>query len=69
MYERELAAPNETRRKIINVAPEEIPLRLTRSKTSPFNKDRCFFVTAVSLPGKPFYCFESFCYPVLTYCN
>ena len=41
----------------------ETPSRLTRSKTSPFNRDKCFFVTAVSLAGKPFY----FCYPVLTY--
>lgn len=32
-YERTLAGPNETRRKISNVAPEEIRLRLTRSKT------------------------------------
>ena len=62
--EREVAGPNETRQKISNVAPEEIPPRLTRSKTSPFNIDRLFFfVTAVSLAGKPFY----FYYPALTY--
>ena len=27
------------------------------------------FVTAVSRVGKPSYCFQSFCYPVLTHCN
>ncbi|CAH3013795.1 unnamed protein product [Porites evermanni] len=36
-YARELAGPNETRRKISNVAPEEILPQLMRFKTSPFN--------------------------------
>ena len=33
----------KTRRKISNVALEEILLRITRSKTSPFGRDKCFF--------------------------
>ena len=51
-YERELAGPNETRRKISNVAPEELPLRLTRSKTSPFSRDKCFFCDDSGSRGK-----------------
>ena len=47
-----MAGPNETRRKILNVAPEEIPPRLTTSKTSPFNKDRCFFCDGSESRGK-----------------
>ena len=53
--ERELAGPNETRRKILNVAPEEIPPRLKTSKTSPFNidrSDRCFFCDGSESRGK-----------------
>lgn len=42
-YERQLAGPNETRRKTSNVPVEERRLRLTRSKTTPFNSDMCFF--------------------------
>ena len=61
--ERELAGPNETRRKVSNVAPEEIPPWLTRSKTSPFNIDRCLIYDGSEFRGKPFY----YCYPVLTY--
>ena len=57
--ERELAGRNETRRKISNVAPEEIPPRLTRSKTSPFNIDRCFFCDGSESGEKPF----CICYP------
>ena len=51
-YERELDGPNETRRKISNVAPEEIPSQLTRSKTSPFNIDWCFFCDGSESRGK-----------------
>ena len=51
-YERELAGPNETRGKISNVAPEEIPPQLTRSKTSPFNMDGCFFCDGSESHGK-----------------
>ena len=47
-----MAAPNETRRKISNIAPEEIPSPLTRSKTSPFNRDRCFFCDGSESCGK-----------------
>lgn len=43
-YERQLACPNETRRKTTpNVTIEETPLRLTRSKTSPYDSEMCFF--------------------------
>ena len=42
-YARELAGPNETRRKISKVAPEEILPQLMRFKTSPFNIGWCFF--------------------------
>ena len=62
-YARELAGPNETRPKISNVAPEEILPQLTRSKTSPFNIDWCFFCDGSESHGKALY----FCYPVPTY--
>ncbi|KAL9964664.1 hypothetical protein ACROYT_G028339 [Oculina patagonica] len=42
-YERQLAGTNETRRKTSNVPVEERQLPLTRSKTTPFNSDNCFF--------------------------
>ena len=58
-----MAGPNETRQKISNVAPEEIPPRLTRSKTSPFNIDRCSFCDGSEFGEKSFY----FCYSVVTY--
>ena len=45
------------------MAPEEIPPRLTTSKTSPFNIDRCFFCDGSESGEKPFY----FCYPAFTY--
>ena len=51
-HEGELAGPNETRRRISKVAPEEIPLRLTRSKTSPFSWDKCFFCDSSQSRGK-----------------
>lgn len=40
-YERQLACPSESRRKSRNVTVEGP--QLTRSKTSPYNKDLCFF--------------------------
>lgn len=40
-YDRQLAGPSESRRKSRNVAIEGP--QLTRSKTSPYNKDVCFF--------------------------
>ena len=56
-HEGELAEPNETRRKISKLAPEEIPLRLTRSKRSPFSRDKCFFRDASESRGKAFLLF------------
>ena len=53
--ERASAGPRETRQKISNVAPEEITkktLQLTRSKTSPFNLEWCFFCDGSESHGK-----------------
>jgi len=41
-HERELAGPNESRRKS-RVSPATVNTQLTRSQTSPYNKDVCFF--------------------------
>ncbi|KAJ7352712.1 hypothetical protein OS493_034317 [Desmophyllum pertusum] len=41
-YERELEGPNESRRKSRSDSSVETP-QLTRSKTTPYNKDVCFF--------------------------
>ena len=41
-YERQLEGPNESRRKSRSDLSVEIP-QLTRSKTSPYNKNVCFF--------------------------
>ena len=49
-YERELEGPNESRRKSRPDSSVEIP-QLTRSKTSPYNKNVCFFCD-----GPPGYC-------------
>ena len=45
-YERQLAGPNESRRKSRDLTVE-IP-QLTHSKTSPYNKDVCFFCDRAS---------------------
>ena len=42
-YERELCAPNEARRKSCDFSLEANQ-PLTRSKTSPYNRDVCFFL-------------------------
>ena len=42
-YERQLEGPNESRRKSRLDSSVEIP-QLTRSKTSPYNKNVCFFL-------------------------
>lgn len=41
-YERQLEGPNESRRKSRPRSSVEIP-KLTRSQTSPYNKNVCFF--------------------------
>ena len=41
-YERELCGPNEARRKSCDLSLEA-KQPLTRSKTSPYNRDVCFF--------------------------
>jgi len=53
-YEKQLTGPNETKRKISNVAIEERPLRLTRLKTSPYTStsDMCFFCDGCDSRGK-----------------
>ena len=53
----ELAARNEARRKISKTAPEEIPLRLTRSKRSPFSRDKRFFCDGSESRGKAYLLF------------
>ena len=54
-YERAVAGPNETRQKIPNMAPEEIPQLLTRSQAyHHFTEIGASLVTAVSFAGKPF---------------
>ena len=42
-YERQLEGPNESRQKSRSGSSEEIP-QLTRSQTSPYNKNVCFFL-------------------------
>jgi len=42
-YERELADPDESRRKSCNAKESEAIYQLTRSKTTPYNRDVCFF--------------------------
>ena len=42
-YERQLEGPNESRRKSRSDSPVETP-QLTRSKTSPYNENVCFFL-------------------------
>ena len=49
-YERQLEGPNECRRKSRPGSSEEIP-QLTRSQTSPYNRNVCFFCD-----GPPGYC-------------
>ena len=56
-YERKLAAPNERRQKISKMGPEKIPLRLTRSKRSPFSRDKWFFCDGSESRGKAYLLF------------
>ena len=47
-WEKELAGPNESRRKSRNVKEAELIHQLTRSKTTPYNRDVCFFCEGVA---------------------
>ena len=58
-YERQLEGPNESRRKSHDFTPVESP-QFTRSKTSPFNKDVCFFCDKPSAYRQPLHKVSTF---------
>lgn len=57
-YERQLSGPNESRRKLREVAVESS--QLTRSKTTPFNKEVCFFCDGQASQQRPLHNVKTF---------